>query len=279
MKLTPLDIRKQEFRKTLRGFDPIEVQTFLEMVGEEYEQLLEKNKQLNHRLIELETKLKDYQENEKNLRETLLNVQEVKKQSEESSRRQADLLIKESELKALEIIEIARKQARQMRDEVSILRSQKESFINRLRQILISQIELLSVLEIDDAIPEEALKFLDNVRSRKKIALANQNNLRESHEKNSAASEPGEAIEMTDEPSASEVMLNIKAKIEPGDKIPANSVSQSKTPKATAAGQPVSEKNKDPDIKKKVDDEINEFFKKEIQIDELMKDIQKKNKK
>jgi cell division initiation protein len=48
MKLTPLDIRKQEFRKTLRGFDPIEVQTFLEMVGEEYEQLLEKNKQLNH---------------------------------------------------------------------------------------------------------------------------------------------------------------------------------------------------------------------------------------
>ena len=279
MKLTPLDIRKQEFRKTLRGFDPIEVQTFLEMVGEEYEQLLEKNKQLNHRLIELETKLKDYQENEKNLRETLLNVQEVKKQSEESSRRQADLLIKESELKALEIIEIARKQARQMRDEVSILRSQKESFINRLRQILISQIELLSVLEIDDAIPEEALKFLDNVRSRKKIALANQNNLRESQEKNSAASEPGEAIEMTDEPSASEVMLNIKAKIEPGEKNPANSVSQSKTPKATAAGQPVSEKNKDPDIKKKVDDEINEFFKKEIQIDELMKDIQKKNKK
>src|SRR4030065_2876757 len=174
MKLTPLDIRKQEFRKTLRGFDPIEVQTFLEMVGEEYEQLLEKNKQLDHRLIELETKLKDYQENEKNLRETLLNVQEVKKQTEESSRRQADLLIKESELKALEIIEIARKQARQMRDEVSILRSQKESFINRLRQILISQIELLSVLEIDDVIPEEALKFLENVRSLKKMALANQ---------------------------------------------------------------------------------------------------------
>ena len=96
MKLTPLDIRKQEFRKTLRGFDPVEVQTFLDMVGEEYEQLLESNKQLNNRLIELETKLKDYQESEKNLRETLLNVQEVKKQSEESSRKQADLVIKES---------------------------------------------------------------------------------------------------------------------------------------------------------------------------------------
>ena len=280
MKLTPLDIRKQEFRKTLRGFDPIGVQTFLEMVGEEYEQLLEKNKQLNHRLIELETKLKDYQENEKNLRETLLNVQEVKKQSEESSRRQADLLIKESELKALEIIEIARKQARQMRDEVSILRSQKESFINRIRQILISQIELLSVLEIDDAIPEEAMKFLDNVSSRRKMALATQNNLRETQEKKSrAASEPGEAIEMSDEPSSADVMRNIKAKIAPGDKIPADSASQTKPSRTTGTGQPDGEKNKEPDLKKKVDDEINEFFKKEIQIDELMKDIQKKNKK
>jgi cell division initiation protein len=280
MKLTPLDIRKQEFRKTLRGFDPIEVQTFLEMVGEEYEQLLEKNKQLNHRLIELETKLKDYQENEKNLRETLLNVQEVKKQSEESSRRQADLLIKESELKALEIIEIARKQARQMRDEVSILRSQKESFINRIRQILISQIELLSVLEIDDAIPEEAMKFLDNVSSRRKMALASQNNLREMQEKKSrAASGPDEAIEMADGPSSADVMRNIKAKIEPGDNIPANSASQSNPSRTTGTSQPGSEKNKEPDLKKKVDDEINEFFKKEIQIDELMKDIQKKNKK
>ena len=112
MKLTPLDIRKQEFRKSLRGFDPIEVQTFLDMVGEEYEQLLEDNKKLNNRIIELETKLTDFQETEKNLRETLLNVQEVKKQSEESSRRQADLLIKEAELKSMEIIEMARKQAR-----------------------------------------------------------------------------------------------------------------------------------------------------------------------
>ncbi len=171
MKLTPLDIRKQEFRKTLRGFDPIEVQTFLEMVADEYEQLLEKNKQYNNRQIELETKLKDYQENEKNLRETLLNVQEVKKQSEESSRKQADLLIKEAELKATEIIEAARKQAREIRDEVNMLRSQKETFINRLRQILISQIELLSVLEVDEAIPEEAFTFIDHIRSRKKPAV------------------------------------------------------------------------------------------------------------
>jgi len=277
MKLTPLDIRKQEFRKTLRGFDPIEVQTFLEMVGEEYEQVLEKNKQLNNRLIELETKLKDYQESEKNMRETLLNVQEVKKQSEESSRKQADLIIKESELKALEIIEMARKQARQMRDEVNILRTQKESFINRLRQILISQIELLSVLEIDDALPEEAFKFLDSVRARKKIAIANHSNTQLINEKKGNLTQDENTIDIeysddkkskTDTESPSEEKSTVTAQDK--DELNSGNVGLKEE-----GGEKVLKKTSP----KKVDDEINEFFKKEIQIDELMKDLRKQSKK
>lgn len=278
MKLTPLDIRKQEFRKTLRGFDPIEVQTFLEMVGEEYEQVLEKNKLLNNRLIELETKLKNYQETEKNLRETLLNVQEVKKQSEESSRKQADLVVKEAELKALEIIEMARKQARKMRDEVNLLRTQKESFINRLRQILISQIELLSVLEIDEALPEEAFKFLENVRSRKKIALASQT------ESQSVESNPDE---MEDEENPIDIEYSQEEKKQSQDqKIPEKTTQEKeqdakKTDEHEVEADSTDKRKQKPSEKsdqKKADDEINEFFKKEIQIDELMKDLHKKSK-
>ncbi len=271
MKLTPLDIRKQEFKKTLRGFDPIEVQTFLEMVGEEYEQLQEKNKQLSNRQIELETKLKDYQENEKNLRETLYNVQEVKKQSEESSRKQADLVIKEAELKALEIIEMARKQARQMRDEVTILRTQKESFINRLRQILISQIELLSVLEIDEALPEEAYKFLENARSRKKIAIST--GKESSRHKKSAEDEPVD-IEFDEGQTEKE-----KKEGQGGSGKNVKNDTEEKPETDSSSAESDEEKEDDIDIGKKVDDEINEFFKKEIQIDDLMKDLQKKNKK
>jgi cell division initiation protein len=272
MKLTPLDIRKQEFHKTLRGFDPVEVQTFLDMVGEEYEQLLEQNKKLNNRLIELETKLKDYQESEKNLRETLLNVQEVKKQSEESSRKQADLVIKESELKALEIIEMARKQARQMRDEVSMLKTQKESFINRLRQILISQIELLSVLEIDDALPEEALHFLDNVKKRKKNS--NSEKLVESSGEKSEDSTDKETVDHTIELDDKEPEA-VDSKKEETEKSRKQQTESDKDKNTESKDD--SEDKSDPQSTKKNDDEINEFFKKEIQIDEIMKDIQKKN--
>ena len=48
MKITPIDISKQEFKKIMRGYDPVEVDTFLEMLGNEYENLI------NSREIDLE---------------------------------------------------------------------------------------------------------------------------------------------------------------------------------------------------------------------------------
>lgn len=274
MKLTPLDVKKQEFRKTLRGFDPIEVQTFLEMVAEEYEQVLEENKQINLKVARLETKLKDYQESEKNMRETLLNVQEVKKQSEESSRRQSDIIIKESELKALEIVEKARQQSRQMKDEVNMLRTQKESFINRLRQILISQIELLSVLEIDDAIPEEALDFLENARARKKKKLKK----KAVEQKEEIESENSQAEDSI--PTPEKNIVEEAAEKEETFTISADFIEPAEDEGTTAPDVPETSKEKPEKKPKKLEDEdINEFFKKGIQIDELIKNLDKKQSK
>ncbi len=251
MKLTPLEIRKQEFRKTLRGFDPLEVQTFLEMVAEHYEKLLDENKELHRQIIELRTKLQDYQETEKTLRETLVNVQEVKKQSEENSRRQADLIIKEAELKAIEILENARKQARQIREEVNWLRSQKESFINRLRHILISQIELLSVMEMDEAIPEEVQAFLKNQKNRRLNALKSAQEVKSTNG-NKDRPEPEEAI-LLDEGG--------------------------ENPDSRSTTDPKKINKKEEKTSGRFSDkEINDFIKKGIDIDELIKDINKKEK-
>ncbi len=284
MKLTPLDIKKQEFRKILRGFDPLEVGTFLEMVAEEYERVLDENKHLNQQLIEIRTKLKDYQDTEKTLRETLLNVQEVKKQSEESSRRQADLIIKESELKAMEIIEMARKQARQMRDEVNMLRSQKESFINRLRQILISQIELLSVLEIDDALPEEAHQFMEKVKSRKKNSSKSSTELKEAlasdkvaHSQLTIELDDAEEMQADEKPARKDEELS-------GDvSAPAAQEVTEKKPAPEEAASDKSQETAKPEKeaagKKLGDEDINDFFKRGIQIDELIKNLDKKQQK
>ncbi len=150
MKITPLEIKKQHFKPKMRGYDPAEVEAFLEMVADEYETAVNERNTFATQVTQLKTQLKDYQQVEKTLQDTLMNAQETVSQSRENSKREAQILIRESELKAERILDDARERLDKMKNELTILRSQKESFAKRLKHLLESQIELIKVLEIDD---------------------------------------------------------------------------------------------------------------------------------
>lgn len=150
MKITPLEIKRQQFKKVMRGYDPVEVDTFLEMVSTELEELIRQNKESNDRILELETQLRDYKNMEKTLQQTLMQAQEASGKSIENSRKEAQLIIQEAELKASQIIEKARADFAKIKEEISSLKARKESIISRLKVLLSSEIELLRALEIDD---------------------------------------------------------------------------------------------------------------------------------
>ena len=150
MKITPIEINKQEFKKSLRGYDPVEVDTFLEMVGKEFEKILDQNVKYQKKIIELETELKNYKEVESTLKQTLMSVQETSGKSLENTKREMELLRKESELKANKMVEDAKRATQKLKEELITLQTQKHSLIARLRHILISHIELLDVLDVED---------------------------------------------------------------------------------------------------------------------------------
>ncbi|MDZ7260533.1 MAG: DivIVA domain-containing protein [candidate division KSB1 bacterium] len=150
MKITPLDIKKQEFKKTLRGFDPVEVETFLEMVAEEYEALIRERNALADEVLKLKTQLRDYQEVERTFKESLMSAQQTIEQSRENSKREAELIIREAEMRAEKLLENAGLRLAEMKNELLLIKSQKESFAKRLKHLLESQLELIGVLEIDD---------------------------------------------------------------------------------------------------------------------------------
>lgn len=150
MRLTPLDISKQEFKKTMRGYDPVEVHAYLEMVGNELEKLLTTNKEYERKLIELETELKNYKEVEKTLKQTLMTVQETSYKSRENSKKEADLTLREAELNAAKILENAKQEKQKLQEDLITLKTQKQSLLARLRHVLNSQLELMDVLEVDD---------------------------------------------------------------------------------------------------------------------------------
>ncbi len=150
MKLTPIEIKNQEFKKSMRGYDTVEVDTFLELVAEKYNQLLEENQKLSKQNLIFETELNNYREVEKTLKATLKNVQESSQISKENSQKEAGLIKKEAELAAAQLLEKTRLQVLKMREEIVNLTNQKHSFINRLKHVLSSQMELLEILETDD---------------------------------------------------------------------------------------------------------------------------------
>jgi len=162
MRLTSLTIRKQQFKKAMRGYDTVEVDTFLEMIADEFDTLVNENATLNKKMVTLETELRHFKEVEKTLKDTLYNVQETSQISKENSLKEAELVKKEAELAATQMIDRAREEVRSLNEELKLLRQQKESFISRLRHLLSSQIELLDVLEVDD---EEIAKLKNRGKS------------------------------------------------------------------------------------------------------------------
>ena len=148
MKLTPLDIKKQEFKKVMRGYDPVEVDTFMDMMSREVEDLLKQQKEARDKQIELETQLKDYRQIEKSLQQTLLQAQEASGKTYESARREAELIVREAEGKAAKIVEQAQSDLGRLNNEMEQLRARKESLIGRLRVLLSSELDLINTLEM-----------------------------------------------------------------------------------------------------------------------------------
>ncbi|MBI5464052.1 MAG: DivIVA domain-containing protein [Ignavibacteriales bacterium] len=150
MKITPLEIKRQQFKKVMRGYDSVEVDTFLDMLSNEVEDLLRLNKEMKDKLIGLETQLVDYKNMEKTLQQTLLQAQETSGRSIENSRKEADLIIKEAELKASQIVEKARLDFARAKEEISTLKARKESMLSKLRVLLSSELDLIRALDIDE---------------------------------------------------------------------------------------------------------------------------------
>lgn len=148
MKLTPLDIKKQEFKKVMRGYDPVEVDTFMDMMANEFEDLLKQQKESRDKIVELETQLKDYRQIEKTLQQTLLQAQEATGRTYESARREAELIVREAEGKAAKLVEQANSDLNRLNTELMNLKARRESLIGRLRVLLSSELDLIKTLEM-----------------------------------------------------------------------------------------------------------------------------------
>ncbi len=134
MRITPMDIRQQQFTvKMFRGFDVQEVDTFLEDLAEDYETLLKENQLLKEQLQALEERARGLEDRERVLQETLVTTQRLTEEMKASARREAALLVRESELQGEKLVEAARASEASIQAEVAQLKRMRRQLAEALR--------------------------------------------------------------------------------------------------------------------------------------------------
>jgi cell division initiation protein len=147
MRLTPLDIREQQFKRVMRGLDVEEVAGFLDTVAREFEALVAENQDLRVQMQQAHEKLDDYTRMEKALRDTLIGAERIVTESRDTARKQADLVLREAELTAQQATARIIGQIAAMRQELLELRKARDAYASRLRWLLQSHLDSVNSLE------------------------------------------------------------------------------------------------------------------------------------
>src|SRR5258706_3105079 len=97
MHVSPLSLRHELFRKAFRGFDQVEVTSFLAAVADDYEQALRETDRLRQDLSRMEAVLNEHREHEKNLQATMTTAQKLSDDIKAAAELEAKRVMREAE--------------------------------------------------------------------------------------------------------------------------------------------------------------------------------------
>jgi DivIVA domain-containing protein len=152
MKLTPLDIRKQEFEKSLRGYDTSEVRNFLDIVATQWEEIADERRRLEDKVSDLKNKLEHYERVEEALQEALQTARENAEDKIKNAEREAEIIVSEAKAEAREIRQEAKAERDQLQRRTQRIDDRRGEIVARLRSFLMAEMELLARFEGDDPI-------------------------------------------------------------------------------------------------------------------------------
>lgn len=146
MRITPLDIQQKQFPMKFRGFDVEEVYAFLEVIREEMEELLRENASFKENVQRLENQIREYRHMESTLRETLMTAQQMVEDYKINARKEAELLIREAELRAESMLKEAQEKVIKIHEDIIDLKGIRRHFKEELKRMIEGH---LTMLEFD----------------------------------------------------------------------------------------------------------------------------------
>ncbi len=114
-RLTPVDVRAQEFRRAAFGYERTAVEDLRGRVADEIERLLRERATLEERVHTLREQLKAFREREKALNDALVAAQQLRASTEAVARQEAELLLREARAQSDALLAEARNAERDVR--------------------------------------------------------------------------------------------------------------------------------------------------------------------
>ena len=98
--LTPLDVRRYDFGRAFRGYDPARVDQFRDQVAEEMERLARINQDLDAKARSFHEQLRSFRERDKALNDALVSAQQLRAEMREQAERESQLIVREAQQEA-----------------------------------------------------------------------------------------------------------------------------------------------------------------------------------
>jgi len=131
--LTPLDVRRYDFGRALRGYDPERVEQFREQVAEELERLTRQTQELEAKAKGFHEQLRAFRERDKALNDALVSAQQLRGEIREQADREAQLIIREARSESERSLEAGRASLRNLEAHLAELERARRNYLAQFR--------------------------------------------------------------------------------------------------------------------------------------------------
>jgi DivIVA domain-containing protein len=146
-RITPLDVRRTEFPRVLRGYDPARVDQFREEVADELERLIRVNQELEQKARGFHDQLKSFRDRDKALNDALVHAQQLRAEIREQAERESQLTVREAQAEAERVLADAQAEVRRMEDELAALERFQRNYLTQLRVFVERQLAEITAAE------------------------------------------------------------------------------------------------------------------------------------
>lgn len=151
MAVSRIDILNREFTRSLRGYNPEEVDNFLHDVADTLGRLGDEKVVLSSRLVQLESRLAEFEQQEAALRNTLLATQRMTEDLKSGAQREAQLIIDAARSRADNLLQQANQRLTRIFDEIAEAKKLKTQFEVSVRSVVESHLKLLDMQRENEA--------------------------------------------------------------------------------------------------------------------------------